>query len=291
LKRLLIILPAITMVFGMAIASGRIYYSIHLVSYKNLENARSKANSLKSPSRPVFWIKSEIPGEGSYYRVYLGKYENRDEAVANWKRLKKDGTVSHFGIHHFTEPIPPDKHHRSYKKPTSGSAAATHSFYPPRPESRFIDNQDGTISDTKTNLMWIKNGWPIEFLSAVDWWRAADKCKNFRHGDYSDWRLPTINEWRSLIDSRNQNPALVEPNPFRNIIAHMPYWSESDYTLGQGHSYRKQSYVKSYAVTLFTGSINHLNKNEKAFILPVRSITAPDFHSKHNKLTKASPVK
>lgn len=275
----------------MAIASERIYYSVHLASYKNLENARNRVNSLERPGRLVFWMKSEIPGEGSYYRVYLGKYENRDEAVANWKKLKKDGAVSHFVIHHFTETIPSDKYETSHEKLPPGDAVATYSYYPYRPESRFLDNQDGTITDTKTNLMWIKNGWLIEFLSAVDWWSAADKCKNFRHGDYSDWRLPTINEWRSLIDSRNQNPALVEPNPFRNIIAHMPYWSESDYTLGQGYSYKKQSYVKSYAVTLFTGSINYLNKNEKAFILPVRSITAPDFHSKHNKLTKASPVR
>jgi hypothetical protein len=272
----------------MAIASERIYYSVHLASYKNLENASSRVNSLERSDRPVFWVKSEIPGEGSYYRVYLGKYENRNEAVANWKKLKKDGVVSHFGIHHFTETLSPNKTETSNKKTPPEDKARVFSFYPSLPESRFLDNKNGTITDTRTGLMWIKNGWPIEFLSAVDWWRAVDKCKNFRHGGYSDWRLPTINEWRSLIDTRNQNPALVEPNPFRNIIAHMPYWSESNYTIGQGHVYKKQPYVKSYAVTLFTGSINHLNKNEKAFILPVRSITAPNFH---NKLTKASPVK
>jgi len=49
----------------------RIYYSIHLASFKNLENANKQVNSLKEKGKLVFWKETEIPNEGKFYRVYL----------------------------------------------------------------------------------------------------------------------------------------------------------------------------------------------------------------------------
>jgi len=130
-------------------------------------------------------------------------------------------------------------------------------------KGRFIDNRDGTVTDTKTNLMWIKNGWRLDFVSAVTWWEAIKKCETFRLGGHSDWGLPTKEEWNSLIDSTQQCPALVEPNPFENIIVHMPYWSKSDLA---------KYPIQAYTVMLYSGNVNHQNKKDPAFILPVRSI-------------------
>ena len=120
--------------------------------------------------------------------------------------------------------------------------------------------------------MWIKNGWRLEFISALPWPVAMDKVKNFKHGNFSDWRLPTIEEWNSLIDSNNQNPALIEPNPFENIISHMPYWSKTEYTYDGNKTGNNQYSSYSYIVTLWSGITNHQNKSKRAFILPVRSI-------------------
>jgi hypothetical protein len=137
---------------------------------------------------------------------------------------------------------------------------------------RFVDHGDGTISDRRMNLMWIKNGWRLDFFSAVDWHKAVEKCARFKHGGYSDWRLPTLAEWKSIIDPWQEYPALVEPNPFENIIAHMPYWSQTEYTYKGGYGTASERAIHAYTVMLYYGSINHQRKSKKAFVLPVRSL-------------------
>ena len=137
---------------------------------------------------------------------------------------------------------------------------------------RFVDQGDGTISDRRMNLMWIKNGWRLDFFSAVDWHKAVEKCVRFKHGGYSDWRLPTLAEWESIIDPSQEYPALVEPNPFENIIAHMPYWSQTEYAYKGRYGAAGEKAIQAYTVMLYYGSINHQRKSDRAFVLPVRSL-------------------
>ena len=120
--------------------------------------------------------------------------------------------------------------------------------------------------------MWIKNGWRIEFLAAVRWGEAIKKCADFRAGNHTDWRLPTVEEWRSLVDRSVSYPALVEPNPFKNIITHMPYWSRTEYAYGEKPVTGSVGARDSYTVMLYSGSFNHQRKTERAFILPVRNV-------------------
>jgi hypothetical protein len=92
-------------------------------------------------------------------------------------------------------------------------------------------------------------------------------------GNYSNWRLPTLDEWKSLVDKSVSNPAIVEPNPFENIISHMPYWSRTEYAYGEKISTGGSKARDSYTVMLYSGSFNHQKKTERAFILPVRVIS------------------
>jgi hypothetical protein len=139
-------------------------------------------------------------------------------------------------------------------------------------KDRFVDNRDGTVTDSTTNLMWVKNGWRLDSLSATTWFDAVKKCRNLKYGYYSDWRLPTIEEWRSILDTNNQFPALVEPNPFVNIITHLPYWSSTEFIYSKNYTCRQICPLDTYTVILYSGSINHQKKTENAFILPVRTI-------------------
>jgi hypothetical protein len=69
---------------------------------------------------------------------------------------------------------------------------------------RFTDNNDGTIRDNLTGLIWLKN-W---IDTGVTWTEAVNGCSILSNGerglsDFSDngeWRLPNINEWLSLAD-------------------------------------------------------------------------------------------
>ena len=74
---------------------------------------------------------------------------------------------------------------------------------PANASSRFVNNGDGTISDTRTGLMWVSkdNGIPINWPDAVKY------CRNLRVGGYTDWRMPTLAELASLYNpyEKNQN--------------------------------------------------------------------------------------
>jgi hypothetical protein len=61
-------------------------------------------------------------------------------------------------------------------------------------DGRFIAYSDGTVVDTKTNLMWAAkdNG------KDVSWSVAKAYCESYRGGGYTDWRMPTLSELAGL---------------------------------------------------------------------------------------------
>ena len=63
-------------------------------------------------------------------------------------------------------------------------------------DGRFIAYDNGTVLDTKTNLMWADkdNG------RLIPWTYAQTYCSNYRGGGYADWRMPTMDELRDLYD-------------------------------------------------------------------------------------------
>ncbi|MGR0481860.1 MAG: Lcl domain-containing protein [Candidatus Electronema sp. V4] len=75
---------------------------------------------------------------------------------------------------------------------------------------QYIDNGDGTIIDTKTGLMWKRCA---EGLFGVNcekgeteiytWDEAVKRFKNVAYAGYSDWRLPTVAELKTLVQCSN----------------------------------------------------------------------------------------
>lgn len=65
-----------------------------------------------------------------------------------------------------------------------------------RRDGRFIVYDNGTVLDTRTNLMWAAkdNG------SNINWQNAKEYCENYRGGGYTDWRVPTQDELAGLYD-------------------------------------------------------------------------------------------
>ena len=90
-------------------------------------------------------------------------------------------------------------------------------------QAGFIDNGDGTVSDTTTGLMWQKATAPGTYT----WQQALAYCENLvlPAGGYSDWRLPDRNELQSLVDYSRYNPA-INTTYFPNTVASY-YWSST----------------------------------------------------------------
>ncbi len=60
----------------------------------------------------------------------------------------------------------------------------------------FIDNADGTVSDTATGLMWQQ----ADDGLFRNWENALSYAENVTLAGYSDWRLPNAKELQSIVD-------------------------------------------------------------------------------------------
>ena len=66
----------------------------------------------------------------------------------------------------------------------------------------YSDNGNGTVTDNSSGLMW-------QQTTAADtmiWEDALSYCENLNLGGYTDWRLPTVKELNSLVDSSIPSP-------------------------------------------------------------------------------------
>lgn len=78
-------------------------------------------------------------------------------------------------------------------------------------DERFIDNGDGTLTDTKYNLMWLKQD---SYQMRGRWcsWKGAQKFAAFlneqKFAGYDDWRVPKSQECRNLYDHDSKNSDL-----------------------------------------------------------------------------------
>ena len=58
-----------------------------------------------------------------------------------------------------------------------------------------VDREDGTIFDTRTNLLWQQ----VSPDDTYTWEEAKEYCESLTLAGYNDWRLPTIEELKTLI--------------------------------------------------------------------------------------------
>ncbi len=84
-------------------------------------------------------------------------------------------------------------------------------------DGRFIAYDNGTVLDTKTNLMWAAkdNGYNI------NWQDAKRYCKKYRGGGYKDWRMPTQDELAGLYDAAKTYTSGCEYNVHLTDLIHL----------------------------------------------------------------------
>jgi len=126
--------------------------------------------------------------------------------------------------------------------------------------ARFIDNQDGTITDKITNLMWQKGE-----NQKMSWYDALKAVKKINLADYNDWRLPNIKELNTILDLTYQDG----------------WWYFKEFFPAEGlkppllHYYSSTTFQNTYAwVTNFCFGYDgyYANKNMPLLFRAVRNI-------------------
>ena len=73
-------------------------YAIQVDTFKDLKKASKQTDLLKKKGLDAFWKTEQPAGEAKRYIVYIGKYESRDEALNEAKRLKQEGVLAGYSI-------------------------------------------------------------------------------------------------------------------------------------------------------------------------------------------------
>jgi hypothetical protein len=123
----------------------------------------------------------------------------------------------------------------------------------------FVDNRDGTISDRASKLMWQGS----DDGSGKTWFETDKYVKMLSLADYSDWRLPTLEELAGLWETRDAFFARTTP------FSHS-YWSSTT---------RANGYIRWY-VSFKNGLVNCVSQSDHEFhVRCVRVIQPSDRRS------------
>ena len=79
-------------------------------------------------------------------------------------------------------------------------------------DKRFVDNGDGTITDTKTNLMWMKQDSYQQTGHWINWLESFDFIKKTNEkgfANYYDWQMPTLENLKTLHEPHKTNSQQV----------------------------------------------------------------------------------
>lgn len=176
---------------------------------------------------------------------------------------------SHFGRSLFKNPCPPDGPAPAEQTGQTTSYATgddgEHHSGVPFPEPRFVDNENGTIMDNLTGLIWMKNA---DCLGMREWNLALSDCNGLADGQCGltdgsitgDWRLSQIKELQSLIDFSATQPALPSEHPFTNVQFGY-YWSSTTEASSSGYA---------WYVGMSDGYVSNFSKLASLYVWPVR---------------------
>ena len=147
----------------------------------------------------------------------------------------------------------------------------------PRPEPRFKDHGEGTITDELTGLMVLKDGNCFPFQ---DWQTALKTVKDFNNNpgtyackdntaNYIDWYIPNNVELESLLNAQYADSATCLNNQGFLDMKGFPYWSSTTDTLFPS---------ESKTVDLSIGDVYRQDKQNTHVWIPVRNgiKTSPD---------------
>ncbi len=126
-----------------------------------------------------------------------------------------------------------------------------------------VINGDGTVTDPNTGLMWQQQGPDSE----MGWKEALGYCEGLSLAGYDDWRLPSREELRSIVDYGTYRPA-IDTEYFLNTQL-SGYWSAA--------TYYAQNTDDAWCVDFYYGIGHERPKSDSRSVRGVRSGQAGSF--------------
>ena len=114
------------------------------------------------------------------------------------------------------------------------------------------DTTLGIVADSDTNLIWQDN----ERGVITSWQEGIERCEVLELGGYSDWRLPNINELKSIIDRRKE---FAIKNGFEHTAIDV-YWSSTS---------KKEENV-AWGIRMLDGRVSTISKTREKYVRCVR---------------------
>ena len=136
------------------------------------------------------------------------------------------------------------------------------------PTPRFaVDTTGNCIIDKLTGLMWVRNLNSVNGGNGLRWTNALSTAESGTWCGYTDWRIPNINELRSLINYGESSTSVWLNTPissggggFTNVNSGV-YWTSSLYT--------NSSIIR--VIDLLNGSISSVvSTSASTLLFPVR---------------------
>jgi len=149
-----------------------------------------------------------------------------------------------------------------------GTGGCDDGYYKAGLASSYTDNEDGTITDGNTGLMWKRCTEPDTQTSGCTgthsiytWQNAINQCEglNYPTDVYTDWRLPNAKELWSITSLEPGTAPYIDHTAFPGTISGY-YWSATTYPYGT---------VRALYVDFFDG---YLDRGAKTYSYCVRCV-------------------
>lgn len=149
---------------------------------------------------------------------------------------------------------------------------------------RFVDCGNGTVTDTQTGLLWLKDA-NCSVVSPQTWAAATDPagtvahlkdgdCELTDHSSAGNWRLPTKEEWEAIVKASCYpspgGPTIPDKvgtgcyatgTQWASGVQSNHYWSSATYTDDPSFAWDAH---------LHNGVVNHFDKTGTVYVWPVR---------------------
>jgi len=138
------------------------------------------------------------------------------------------------------------------------------------------DSSTGIVTDSTTGLMWQDDG---NNTGTMNWTTAETTCDSYAGGGYTDWRLPTVEEFSPLVDASRSDPS-IDTTVFQNTASN-GYWSSTSYA---------PNTTKAWSVQFSSGVVYYNAKANSSYVRCVRgnSYPASSFSKSGNIVTDST---